>query len=134
MNHYGMGSMRRWAAPLALAMGVAAMGAAPAGAQEDNRVLEPNYGQAEKFTSGYLRQFVYSTSVTPNWIHDTDFFWYSYRDSEGWRYHLVNPVERVNLALFDRVKMASELSKSLKTPIDTSASLSATPSIPRLSA
>ena len=39
---------------------------APALAQD--RVVTPNYQQASKFDSAYLRQRTYSSSVSPNWI------------------------------------------------------------------
>ena len=44
-----------------------------------------NYKLAEKYGSGFLRKFVYSTSVRPSWIGKTDRFHYSYRTSAGTR-------------------------------------------------
>jgi dipeptidyl aminopeptidase/acylaminoacyl peptidase len=90
---------------------------APASAQIQG-AERANFEQAEKFTGNYLNQFIYSRTLTPGWIGETDFFWYSYQKSDGWHYYLVNPDERVKLDLFDRDKMAAELSKSLNRPID----------------
>lgn len=74
------------------------------------RVTTPNFRQAEQYSSTYLRQFVYSTSVTPNWIDKTDEFWYSYKTAAGTKYWRVNPENGTRLPLFDHVKLAGQLS------------------------
>ncbi len=87
-------------------------------AQRDNRVVHPNYQQADLYSSTYLRQFVYDTSVRPNWIGETDQFWYSFRDSNGTHYVRVNPERGTRDPLFDRVKLSSQLSEALRKPLD----------------
>ena len=64
---------------------------------QDNRVTEGNYTQAEKYARNYLNQFVYSSSVTPGWIGETDFFWYQWRDRDGTHFNLVNPAEPIKM-------------------------------------
>ena len=59
---------------------------APHLAADEPQVLTPNFRQAEQYNSAYLRQFVYSTSVSPNWIDKTDEFWYSFKSSDGTKY------------------------------------------------
>ena len=51
-----------------------AMAQTPAEAQIP--VQGANFKQAYKYSSEFLRQFVYTGSVTPNWIGKTDSFWY----------------------------------------------------------
>src|SRR5262249_33901986 len=71
---------------------------APAGTQ---RVTGANYRQAYRYSTEFLRQFVYSTSVTPNWIGKTDSFWYLYTTSKGKQWYKVNPRDAVKEPLFN---------------------------------
>src|SRR5581483_2131877 len=67
---------------------------------EPERATQANYKQAFKYSSDYLRQFVYDYAVTPNWIGKTDSFWYSYRTSKGTNYYRVNPRHATKEPLF----------------------------------
>lgn len=82
----------------------------------------PNYTLAERFSSDYVRQRTYSSSVQPNWIGETDRFWYSYEDRYGWRYMLVEPSPKRedvrHEPLFDRDSLAAKLSMAVKQPLD----------------
>jgi dipeptidyl aminopeptidase/acylaminoacyl peptidase len=77
-----------------------------------------NFAQAERYSSSYLSQRTYSTSVEPRWIGETDRFWYSYRTAAGTRYYLVDPRARTKAPLFDHVRLASRLSVEVKQPLD----------------
>ena len=85
-----------------------------------DRVVNPNYEQASKFDSAYLRQRTYSSSVSPNWIGETDRFWYSYKTSAGTRYYLVDPGAGTRTHLFDHEAVASALSLAVKQPLESS--------------
>ena len=74
---------------------------------EPQPVTTANYKQAAKYSREYLRQFIYDTSVTPNWIGKTDVFWYSYRTSKGTNWWKVDPKQAAKTPLFDHVKMAA---------------------------
>ncbi|MFN7874478.1 MAG: DPP IV N-terminal domain-containing protein [Pirellula sp.] len=87
-------------------------------ADEPQRVVTPNFRMAEQYSSNYLRQFVYSTSVTPNFIDKTDEFWYSYKTSEGTKYWRVNPDKGTRLPLFDHIKLAAQLSQLTRQPVE----------------
>src|SRR4051812_20013523 len=78
-------------------------GSAAARGTEQTPVREPNYKQALKYSSDFLRQFVYDTAVRPNWIGKTDNFWYAFRTSAGVNYWKVNPKLGVKEPLFDRL-------------------------------
>ncbi len=78
----------------------------------------PNYRQAHRYSSDYLNQRIYSTTVEPNWVGETNRFWYSYRTSQGIRYFLVDPDKRTKEPLFDHDRLASLLSVELKKPLD----------------
>src|SRR6516165_5031734 len=74
---------------------------------EPERVTQANYKLAFKYSSEYLKQFVYDTAVNPNWIGKTDSFWYSYRTSQGTNYYRVHPRQGTKEPLFDHVKLGT---------------------------
>lgn len=71
-----------------------------------------NWKQAERYTRKYLDQFSYDTSVRPNWIGETDRFWYSFRSKDGRRYWLVDPDARTKSPLFDHADVAAKISEA----------------------
>ena len=76
---------------------------------QDAAPQRPNYKQAQLYSAEFLRERTYSTSVQPQWIGETDRFWYSYRDRFGMRYCLVDPAAGVKSPLFDHERIAAEL-------------------------
>lgn len=103
---------------VALAVLLAAALIARAADSEQDRITRANYRQAFHFNAEFLRQFVYSTSVTPQWIGKTDTFWYSYRTSRGTDYWRVDPKSATKNPLFDRAKLAMQLSELTQKPVD----------------
>ncbi|HEY7328654.1 MAG TPA: DPP IV N-terminal domain-containing protein [Gemmataceae bacterium] len=101
-----------------LAVLLAASFSAGAADSQPDRVTHANYKQAFHFSSDFLGQFVYSTSVAPQWIGKTDGFWYSYRTSHGTDYWRVNPSSATKTPLFDRAKLATQLAELTHMPID----------------
>ncbi|MCX7800018.1 MAG: DPP IV N-terminal domain-containing protein [Fimbriimonadales bacterium] len=85
--------------------------AAPARAQA-------NWDLANRFSAESLQPFLYSTSLSPNWIGKTDQFWYSWKDDSGTRYWRVDPAKRTKTPLFDADRMAALLAQELRRPID----------------
>src|SRR5262245_30580371 len=85
----------------------------PAAGAEPERVTQANYKQAFHYSSTFLQQFVYDTSVRPNWIGKTDCFWYSYRTSKGTSFWRVDPRQATKVPLFDHVKLATLLSETM---------------------
>ena len=77
-----------------------------------------NYKLANKFSNDFVNQFVHSTSVSPQWIGETDRFWYSYQTSDGNHYWLVDPAVPTKDPLFHHERMAGLLSEELRKPID----------------
>jgi len=89
------------------------------GATAQTTPNKANWKLANKFTTDYIRQYVYSTSLTPGFINKTDTFWYSWKDSNGIKFWRVDPKARKKAPLFDSVKMAALLSEQVKKPYDT---------------
>jgi len=91
-------------------------------AQADNLpkpVNHANWKLANRFTTEYLQQYVFSASVVPHWINDTEVFWYSWKDSSGTKFYRVDPHARSKHLLFDPAKMAAQLSELVHKPYDT---------------
>jgi dipeptidyl-peptidase 4 len=81
-----MNSSSRLRLGIVLAVLLAASFFARAAYTQPGQVTHANYKQAFHFNSDFLGQFVYSTGVAPQWIGNTDAFWYSYRTSHGTDY------------------------------------------------
>ena len=78
---------------------------------------DADYNQARKFSGGKLTNMLFSTQVDPHWTPKGDRFWYSYKTSNGMSWYLVNPATKSKRPLFDRDKMAAELSELTHDPI-----------------
>jgi len=85
---------------------------------QGQKVTKANYKLAEKFAPENLNKFVYDTYVVPNWIGQSDRFWYSFKTGEGNHYYLVDPAKRTKKLLFDNAKLAAQLSEELHKPFD----------------
>ncbi|MDZ7771857.1 MAG: DPP IV N-terminal domain-containing protein [Balneolaceae bacterium] len=81
--------------------------AAPSFAQQG----KANYELAERFTSDNMQKLAGSTGVYPQWIEDTNSFWYSYETSQGNFWWYVDAEEETKRPLFDRQRMAAELTE-----------------------
>ena len=78
----------------------------------------PEYIQAEKFTQDKLNTMLFSTMVDPHWFGQNGCFWYEYKTSEGTFWYVVNPAAKTKVPLFDRDKMASQLTEIVKDPFE----------------
>jgi dipeptidyl-peptidase 4 len=77
-----------------------------------------NYELAAKFSPDKVKKMVFSTSVDPHWLKNSDRFWYSYETKDGKFYYLVDPAKKTKTPLFDRDRLAMEITKVVKDPFD----------------
>lgn len=77
-----------------------------------------NYELAARFSPDKMSKMVFSTSVSPHWLKKSDRFWYEYKTSEGTNWYLVDPVRKTKKSLFDKDKLAMEITKITKDPVD----------------
>src|SRR5437764_314131 len=87
-------------------------------AQQPTRVAGANFKQANKYADAFLKQFTYSMSVEPNFIGKSDAFWYVFQTSTGRQWYKVSPNPAKKEPLFDRVKLAGQLSEEVRKPLD----------------
>ena len=74
------------------------------------------YTQARKFTADKLKSMLFSTSVDPHWFQQGNKFWYSYKDSKGTSWYVVDPSARTKTLLFDQIELAAQLSEIVHDP------------------
>lgn len=77
-----------------------------------------NYELAARWTPTRVAKLVFDLSVEPRWLKTGDRFWYSYETPQGKSWYLVDPAARSRRPLFDRAKMAADLTRILLTPYD----------------
>jgi dipeptidyl-peptidase 4 len=77
-----------------------------------------NYELAARFSPEKLRKMVFSTSVDPHWMKKSDRFWYEYETSDGKNWYVVDPARRTKTPMFDRDKLAAEITKAVKDPFE----------------
>ena len=78
----------------------------------------PGYLQAEKFTAEKLQNMLFSTYVDPHWFQQGNCFWFQSKTSEGTFWYVVNPSAKKKELLFDREKLASQLTEIVQDPFE----------------
>lgn len=77
-----------------------------------------NWKLADKFSPAALRPYLYSSRVAPNFLKDSDSFWYVWREASGKRFMFVDPGRKQKEPLFDHVKLAAQLSELHHKPYE----------------
>jgi dipeptidyl-peptidase-4 len=77
----------------------------------DAQVTKEDYIRAERFLPANARKLVFKTEVRPNWIGESDRFWYLNNTQEGKEFILVEPARSTRRLAFEHVKLAAALSK-----------------------
>ena len=77
-----------------------------------------NYDLAARFSPKKLDKMIFSLSVDPHWLKQSNKFWYVYETSEGKQWMIVDPVKNEKKAMFDKEQLAAALTKIIKDPFD----------------
>jgi dipeptidyl aminopeptidase/acylaminoacyl peptidase len=88
------------------------------GVAAGRQLPKPNYDLASRWTSAKVGKYVFSTAVTPHWLEFSERFWYEYETPDGKNWWMVDPVKKTKTPLWDNAKMASQLTRILRTPYD----------------
>lgn len=88
------------------------------GAAQNQVVNQANWKLADKFTTAAVRPYIYSSRVTPNFLKESDSFWYVWREASGKRFMYVDPSKKLKEPLFDHVKLAAQLSELHHRPFE----------------
>ena len=81
-------------------------------------ITKGNYELAARFSPEKLKRMIFTTAVDPHWLKKSDRFWYEYETSEGKNWYMVDPVRKSKTPLFDKDKLAMEITKIVKDPFD----------------
>ncbi|MDI1322100.1 MAG: DPP IV N-terminal domain-containing protein [Algoriphagus sp.] len=81
-------------------------------------ITKGNYELAARFSPEKLKRMIFTTAVDPHWLKKSDRFWYEYETSEGKNWYIVDPVRKTKTPLFDKDKLAMEITKIVKDPFD----------------
>ena len=77
-----------------------------------------NYDLAARFSPKKLDKMIFSLSVDPHWLKQSNKFWYTYETSEGKQWMIVDPVKNEKKSMFDKDQIAAALTKIIKDPFD----------------
>jgi dipeptidyl-peptidase-4 len=77
-----------------------------------------NYTLAARFSPKKLEKMIFSLAVDPHWLKQSNKFWYTYETSEGKQWNIVDPVKNEKKSIFNRDKLAAELTRIIKDPFD----------------
>jgi len=77
-----------------------------------------NYQLAARFSPKKLDKMIFSLSVDPHWLKLSNRFWYTFETSEGKQWIIVDPIKVEKKAMFNRDKIAAELTRIIKDPFD----------------
>src|SRR5579863_9120409 len=78
-----------------------------------------NYELAARWTSSKVAKLVFDMAVTPHWLADGNRFWYSYENSAGRKFYVVDPAKKTKTYVFDAIKLASSLTMATGLPYDS---------------
>lgn len=81
-------------------------------------VTKANYALAARFSPKKLGKMIFSTSVDPHWLKNSDKFWYMYETTEGKKWYIVDPVKGEKKVLFDNADLAAKITRVVKDPFD----------------
>ena len=128
MNSRSTGSkprlLKRAAATALRALAAPALGASPIAAlalaalplaTPPALAQEVDYHRAELLLGWHTSPLVAGGPVAPNWIHDSDRFWYRNNSGAGHEFTFVDPVGNVQRPLFDHYRLAAALSLAADT-------------------
>ena len=77
-----------------------------------------NYQLAARFSPKKLDKMIFSLSVDPHWLKLSNRFWYTFETSEGKQWIIVDPIKVEKKVMFNRDKIAAELTRIIKDPFD----------------
>jgi dipeptidyl aminopeptidase/acylaminoacyl peptidase len=77
-----------------------------------------NYELATRFAPHNLEDLVHDFTVDPQWIEGGESFWYEFETADGKRFWIVDPEAGTRREIFDRDRLAAELTRITGDPWD----------------
>ena len=89
-----------------------------AAVQAQTPVTKANYQLAARYSPKKMEKLVFSTSVDPHWLKKSNRFWYTYETPNGKNWYIVDPAKAEKRQMFDKEKLAAQLTAIVKDPMD----------------
>ena len=83
------------------------------------RPAKANYELAGRWTGAKVSKLLFDTAVTPHWMDTGDRFWYTFENSAGRKFYLVDPAKKTKSMVFDPAKLAAALTTATGLPYDS---------------
>jgi dipeptidyl-peptidase-4 len=81
--------------------------------------VKANYELASRWTATKVGKLIFDTSVTPHWLDSGDRFWYTFENTQGRKFYLVDPARKSKSLVFDPTKLAALLTTATGLPYDS---------------
>jgi dipeptidyl-peptidase-4 len=81
-------------------------------------VEKANYKLPARFSPNKMRTLVFSTSVRPTWMKNSQRIWYIFENSEGKTFVMLDPDRKTKRPIFDNISMAAQLTEKTRDPYD----------------
>jgi dipeptidyl aminopeptidase/acylaminoacyl peptidase len=78
-----------------------------------------NYELAAQWISAKVGKLVFDTAVTPHWLDSGERFWYTFENTKGRKFYIVDPVKKTKTFVFDPAKLAANLTAATGIPYDS---------------
>jgi dipeptidyl-peptidase-4 len=102
-----------------LSLMAASMSARAADNPAPVKQTKANYELAAQWTPAKMGKLVLEASVTPHWLDQGDRFWYTFENSKGRKFYIIDPVKKTRSFVFDPVKLAAQLTAATGMPYDS---------------
>ena len=63
--------------------------------------VKANYELAARWTPAKAGKIIFDTAVAPHWMDSGDRFWYSFENSSGRKFYIVDPAKKTKSMVFD---------------------------------
>ena len=83
------------------------------------KVVKANYELAAQWIPQKIGKLVFDLAVTPHWLESGDRFWYTFENTKGRKFYLVDPAKKSKNYVFDPVKLAASLTTATGIPYDS---------------
>lgn len=85
---------------------------------QNTPITKANYQLASRFSPKKVEKMVFSTSVDPHWLKQSDRFWYVFETPSGKNWYIVDPSKGEKRLMFNNEKLAALLTLKVKDPMD----------------
>ena len=85
---------------------------------QNTPITKSNYELPARFSPEKMQKMLFSTTVQPHFLKNSDRFWYSYETPKGKKWYIVDPVKGEKKELFNNAKMAEQITLITKDPFD----------------